>query len=108
MESRLTAAELLKLVFSPRPTKNHIRKTYSLLRTVVTGQSQCARTRDLEDLISGPTILAFSEFRGDITTNKIISGGVVSSSSEQGPVVGYHIQSNELLGFTKYRTFLIT
>jgi hypothetical protein len=33
----------------------------SLLRTVVTGQSQCARTRDLEGLISGPTILAFRD-----------------------------------------------
>jgi hypothetical protein len=62
----------------------------------------------LEDLISGPTISAF-RVQGWHTTNKIISEGEVdSSSSEQGPVVGYSIQSNELLGFIKYGTFLIT
>jgi hypothetical protein len=36
----------------------------------------------------------------------ISEGGVDSSSSEQGPVVGYHIQRSELFGFIKYRTFL--
>jgi hypothetical protein len=75
--------------------------------TVVTGQSHCARTRDVEDLNFGSTILAFW-VQGWHTPNKMISGGVDSSSSEQGPVMGYCIQSNELLGFIKYRSFLIT
>jgi hypothetical protein len=71
-------------------------------------KTQCAWTRDLEDLNSGPTILAF-RVQGWHTTNKMISkGGVDSSSSEQEPVVGYRIQSNDLLGFIKCRTFLIT
>jgi hypothetical protein len=59
MESRLTVAELLKLTFSLQPNPNSYKENNSLLRTVVTGQSQCARTRDLEDLISGTTILVF-------------------------------------------------
>jgi hypothetical protein len=59
MESRLTAAELLKVVFSLQPNPNSYKQNNSLLRTVAIGQSQCARTRDLEDLISGPTISAF-------------------------------------------------
>jgi hypothetical protein len=62
----------------------------------------------LEDLISGTTILVFRVQEWH-TTNKMISeGGVDSSSSEQGPVVGYRIQSNELLNFIKYKSFLIT
>jgi hypothetical protein len=59
MESRLTAAELLKLMFSLHPNPKSYKEYNFLLRTVVTGQSQCPRTRDLEDLISGPTISAF-------------------------------------------------
>jgi hypothetical protein len=46
MESRLTAAELLKVVFSLQPMRNSYKENNSLLRTVVTGQSQSARTRD--------------------------------------------------------------
>jgi hypothetical protein len=73
MESRLTAAELLKVGFSLQPNPNSYKENNS-------GQ----------DLVT--------------VCNK---QGLDSSRSEQGPVVGYCIQSNELLGFITYTSFLI-
>jgi hypothetical protein len=88
--------ELLKLVFSLHLNPNSYKENNSLLRTAVIDQSQCSRTRDMEHLISDPTISAF-RVQGCPTSNKMISeGDVDSSSSEQEPAVGYRLQSNEL------------
>jgi hypothetical protein len=98
------AAELLEVMVSLQPNPNSYKENNS-------AQDRCHSVQGPETLKTSFLVPLFqlSEFRGDIQQTKIISeSGVDSSSSEQGPVVGYRIQSNELLGFIEYRTFLIT
>jgi hypothetical protein len=94
-----TAAELLKVGFSLQSATNWYKENNS-------AQDCCHSVHEPE---AWKTSFLAPLFQGWHTTNKIVlEGGVDSSSWEQGPVVGYRTQSNELLAFIKYRTFLFT
>jgi hypothetical protein len=106
MESRLTAAELLKLEFSLQLNPNSYKENKSLLRTVVTGQSVSVQEPETWKTSILAPLFRLSEFRGDIQQTRLSQKVVwihLAQNRDHWWAIVYKVMN---LGFHKIQNFL--